>query len=176
MPVSVSRFLIAKMWLRFFWKHIVQVWTSAWTHIWRLWSWHCEEKILWHLTILVFVATTSDTTFSLIVWILILFLLMILLVWRSRSPLLVCIYLLKSILLDWKYTALCKYSTVFKVIFKVIHMLTLQSLTTKYPVVNLVCHVCLNLFCRTKMQFYSAWFNCLQCYSWGQHWLYLHVI
>jgi hypothetical protein len=26
------------------------------------------------------------------------------------------------------------------------------------------------------MQFYSAWFNCLQCYSWGQHWLYLHVI
>jgi hypothetical protein len=40
------------------------------------------------LTILVFVATTSDTTFSLIVWILILFLLMILLVWRSRSPLL----------------------------------------------------------------------------------------
>jgi hypothetical protein len=47
--------------------------------------------------------------------------------------------LLKSILLDWKYTAVCKYSTVFEGI----HMLTLQSLTTKYPVLNLVCHVCL---------------------------------
>ncbi len=115
------------------------MWTSAWTHIWRLWSWHCEEKILWHLTILVFVATTSATIFSLTVWILILFLLMILLVWRSRSPLLVCPYLLKSILLDRKYTAVCEYSTVFEGI----HMLTLQSFTTKYPVLNLVCHVCL---------------------------------
>jgi hypothetical protein len=65
-----------------------QVWTSAWILIWRQWSWHWEGKTLSHLTISVFVATISDTTFSLTVWISTLFLLMILLVWRSRNPLL----------------------------------------------------------------------------------------
>jgi hypothetical protein len=38
-------------------------------------------------------------------------------------------------------------------------MLSLQSLTTKYPVLNLVCHVYSNLCCWTKMQCYSAWFT-----------------
>ncbi len=68
---------------------------------------------------------------------------------------------LKSILLDWKYTAVCKYSTVFEGI----HMLSLQSLTTKYPVLNLVCPVCLTSAVGQRCKCYSAWFDCLQCYS-----------
>ncbi len=78
--------------------NVVQVWTSAWILIWRQWSWRWEGKTLSHLTISVFVATISDTTFSLTVWISTLFSLMILLAWRSRNPLLVCPYLLETIL------------------------------------------------------------------------------